>query len=116
MAAKESLNLEYVTLVSLTDKLTRGISIDCLTVTQKLIAKDVIPPSCMSTANEIEVFDKVLKAVDIDPENFPTFLGVINECPWIKQLATLARDTCEEKKKQQAQKVVNNSYQGFIHI
>ena len=57
MAAKESLSLEYVTLVSLTDKFTKGISIDCLTVTEKLIARGMIPPSCMSTANETEVFD-----------------------------------------------------------
>ena len=115
MAAKDSLSLEYVTLVSLTDKFTTVMSMDCSTITQKLIAKGMIPVSCMSTANGTEVFDKVLKAVDINPENFATFLGVINECPWIKQLATLARDTYEEKKQQQAQeKVVNNIYQGFI--
>ena len=106
MAANESLSLEYETLVSLTDKFTTAISMDCVTVTQKLIARGMIPTSCMSAANETEVFGKVLKAVDIDPENFAMFLDVINECPCIKQLAISARDTYETKKQQQAQEKV----------
>ena len=98
MAAKES-QFEYATLVSLTDKLTLGISSDCSTISQKLVSKGLIPTSSLNS-EAVEIFDKVLKAVELNPECYEKFLDVIKECYWIKSLAELIQTRYEEKKQE----------------
>ena len=98
MATKES-QFEYATLVSLTDKLTLGISSDCSTIAQKLVSKGLITPSFLNS-EAVEIFDKVLKAVELNPECYEKFLDVIKECYWMKSLAELIQTRYEEKKQE----------------
>ena len=97
MAAKEfQFAIEYATLVSLTDKLTVGISSDCSTIAQKLVAKGLLPPSCLNSEAG-DIIDKVLKAVELNPECYEKFLDVIRECYWMKSLAELIQTRYEEE-------------------
>ena len=109
MASKEDLdlNLEYATLVSLTDKLVLGISMDQSVVAQKLMAKGVIPPMSLDPPpTAAAIFDNVLKAVELNSKNFEKLQHVIKECPCIKYLAEEVQQTYEEKLQQQAREKV----------
>ena len=105
MASKEDdQNLEYATLLSLTDRLILGISMDRSVVAQKLVTEGIIATTYLDPSTQaVEIFHKVLKAVEINPESFEKFLRVVNECPCIKNLAELVQTTYEEKKQQQAE-------------
>ena len=92
MAAKDSSNLEHSTLVSLTDTLVKAISLDQSDVALKLVAENVIPTSSItSDSKAADIFDKVLKAVEIDSQSYEKFLGVIDQCPCIKSQADVIR-------------------------
>ena len=105
MASKEDdQNLEYATLLSLTDRLILGISMDRSVVAQKLVTEGIIATTYLDPSTQaVEIFHEVLKAVEINPESFEKFLRVVNECPCIKNLAELVQTTYEEKKQQQAE-------------
>ena len=98
MAAKDCHSLEYEILLSLADKAIEYISFDRLNVAQKLSSKGWIPELFISSSKESEIFENVLKAVDLNPINFEEFLSVIDECPSIKDLAKLIRDAHKDKK------------------
>ena len=111
MASPASYNLEHATLVSLTDKIVLSISMDCSTVAQKLIAINLIPTSSISSSTEAaDIFDKVLKAVEIDTESYKRFLAVINDCPHMRSLTEKINKTYEEKKQQQTREKVCHVY------
>ena len=104
MAAKDSSNLEHATLVSLTDTLVKAISLDQSDVALKLVAANIIPPSSItSDSKAADIFDKVLKAVEINPENYEKFLSVIDQRPCIKNQADVIRKQYTEKKQQQSE-------------
>ena len=97
MATKDCHSLEHKILLSLTDKAIEYISMDCSKVALKLVSISVLP---ICSSKEKEIFETILKAVELDPSKFEEFLRVIEECPAIKGLAELIRDKYEEEKKQ----------------
>ena len=104
MAAKGSSNLEHATLVSLTDTLVKAISLDQSEVALKLVAESIILHSSItSDSKAADIFDKVLNAVEINPECFEKFLGVIDQCSRIKIQADVIRKVYTEKKLNQQQ-------------
>ena len=98
--ATNAYSVKHRILLSLTDKAVKYISMDCSNVAQKLVSISVLPESFICSSKEKEIFETVLKAVELDPNNFEKFLSVIEECPAIKGLAELIRDKYEEEKKQ----------------
>ena len=92
----DCVNAEYLALVNGTDKITSEISADPLTVAQKLMAKGLIPPVSLSSTllqtkekelKASELIKQVINKVGSFPENFEVFLTVLNEMPWLQQLA-----------------------------
>ena len=97
----ECISAEYRALLRATDKMTSEIAADPLTVATKLTAKELIPPITIGSA-QMQAKEKELKASEIVtqvcrkvenfPENFEVFLGVLDELPWLKQLANWIRE------------------------
>ena len=71
------------------------------------MAKGLIPPSGLSSA-QLQTKEKELKASELVaqiiskvknfPEKFQVFLDVLNEMPWLQDLAKLIRDEFEKIK------------------
>ena len=88
-------------------KMMLEISADPLTVTSKLMEKNLIPPVALSSV-QLQTREKEVKAtelvtriynkVEAHPENFKVFLEVLNEMPWLKQLANCLTKDCEKLK------------------
>lgn len=97
MAERRDSSLEYDTLLSNTDALTTGISIDFSSVAQKLVAKRLIPESSLREATEeSKVVQQILKVVKLDPKNFEKFLSVIDDCPWLESLVKIIRTSYDQ--------------------
>ena len=101
IAMAECISAEHRALIRVMDKMTSEIAADPLTVASKLAAKELIPPITVSSA-QMQAKEKELKASEIVtqvcdkvktfPENFAVFLGVLDELPWMKQLAKSIRE------------------------
>ena len=79
----------------------KAISLDQSEVALKLVSESIILHTSDSKAADI--FDKVLNAVEINPECYEKFLGVIDQCPRIKIQADVIRKVYTEKKLKQQQ-------------
>ena len=99
MATKQ--NVEYETLLSCTSELTSEISADPLSVSEKLVAKGLIPPSLHSSA-QLQAKGKELKAselvqqvtnkVKIFPSKFGVFMSILGEFLWLKDVLELVNE------------------------
>ena len=104
---------EYRALVRATDKMTSELAADPLTVASKLMAKGLIPPAALGSA-QLETKEKELKASELVkqitskvnnfPEKFEIFLAVLNEMHWLQDLAKWISEECK-KIKMEATKV-----------
>ena len=100
MTAKPgSCNLEHATLVSLTDSLITAIDMVRSEVAQKLVEESLISHKSLKS-KAVDLFEQVLKAVEINPESYKKFLGVIDQCPCIKSQVDVIRKAYKEKKQQ----------------
>lgn len=75
---------EYRTVVAKRDILVTAISIDSLTVANKLITRELVPPESISqheTEQQIatQLVDKVTRKILIDSRNFRVFWDALNE-------------------------------------
>lgn len=89
-AGGDPCGVEYATLVAISDKLVASISQDPSSVGVQLFARGVLSSSRL---NANEIVDQVLKKVNAFPGNFKLLLRVFDECPWLKDLAALVRET-----------------------
>lgn len=91
-------NAEHVTLLDLTDKLTSEIAADPLSVSARLVAAGLIPESLHASiqlqdkdkdtrANEL--VEAIIKQIKECPNRFEAFLAVLNEFPWLLDIAKL---------------------------
>ena len=109
-------NIEHTTLLNCTTELTREIAADPLSVTERLLAKKLIPESVHSST-QLQAKEKQLKAseivshvtnkVETFPAKFEVFLGILDGLPWLEDLADLVREEYEKLKRQQLDKVTN---------
>ena len=101
----ESSSVEYRALVNNTHKMITLIAGDPITVASKLMEKELIPASA-SGAGAKELVEIVRNHVNVFPEKFGVFIGVLREIPWLRGLAMWLCDECEKLKVMEVKKVL----------
>ena len=111
----EFLSVEYRALVKNTHKMISEISGDPLNVASRLIEKDLVASGSLGSMNSLakekalkasELVEQVNNKVSTFPEKFEVFIEILNELPWLRDLAKLLQD---ERVKIKAIEVVTNT-------
>ena len=96
----------HAALKAVSDKMVSAISIDPPSVAQTLFAKGLITRNNIESLQNQAKTDQekarelvkiVLKLVDTFSENYEVFLEVIDEHPWLENLAKLIHKTYDEQ-------------------
>ena len=109
-------SVEHLTMLKYTVDLISEISADVLSVTNELVAVQLISPPMQSSAQiqakdprtkATELVHQVTNAVKTFPEKFHIFLDILEKFSWLEDLTKSIHENFDELKKQQ-EKVAGN--------
>ena len=88
--------VEYERLLSCKEQMISEFSCDLLTMSQKLVEKDLIPPSLAvdsepqdTEEKATKIVESLLKKVRFFPEKYSQLVSIIAECSWMSDLVEL---------------------------
>ena len=95
---KMSDSIEYKTLARCRDKLVTSFKLDPLVIADNLVAKDLVPPTLASPTTERatlarKLIDCVFSKVEISRNHYDTFIAVISQHGWLKDIVEILAST-----------------------